>query len=721
MYTYTVTGSPVLVRKMPSADAKILNVLPTGSTLYIIAEEEGWLRTSSGYYVFKTDDIERDYSSNAPTYRSLRTQAFRAANPNQPTDASLPQNQSTPANNSNPQVNASANQSGKDTGETAEDKQALRTSDKYQGKAVQTEAQTVQVKDDNGNWQTIQTPPVLTKAGQETPEDALIEHVEQGGYIVVLGADGKEYRVDGRYAKIADKDSSGNFEFTQFELDEKDKEEREANSFIDSLVNTLKEKVDALRSIDSLEIQHIRNVFGMPYQFLPSTDPRPYPDNLNDMFSLHKFGRKYMEKIVARAPVLVMQPGEPIFMRGYSDDIRAKIAQEVVGITDSLGLSDGLEDMLKGNGEYYSFRLKKEDYYNCVNSACRATAILLGLDEVEIPMMPDSEDGTFGEILSEVGEALNRNKLGNFNWMIPGRFVGYYNGCVQFYINSEAQIQENFTTGTRPSQLASKINQISDQAAEAMFVMGGIKADLQYTTGVGDGSDANAATNGITEGAFVKNEGNATGLLHSILGNISTLLAGGKMYFPEIWSDSQFQRSYNVTVKLDSPDCDPFSIYMNILVPLIHLLAFVLPRSAGSNTYISPFLVRCFYKSMFHIDMGIITSCNVVKGDQGAWTQDGLPTQVTVQFSIKDLYGVLTQSRGVGSNTLLSNPAQLDYLANMCGINIAPSDIGRTLKLWWMIKGPNRLFDSVVNAASELITSVYATIYNFTSPTRWMY
>ena len=29
MQIYTVTGSPVLVRQIPSADAKIMNVLPT--------------------------------------------------------------------------------------------------------------------------------------------------------------------------------------------------------------------------------------------------------------------------------------------------------------------------------------------------------------------------------------------------------------------------------------------------------------------------------------------------------------------------------------------------------------------------------------------------------------------------------------------------------------------------------------------------------------------
>jgi hypothetical protein len=122
---------------------------------------------------------------------------------------------------------------------------------------------------------------------------------------------------------------------------------------------------------------------------------------------------------------------------------------------------------------------------------------------------------------------------------------------------------------------------------------------------------------------------------------------------------------------------------------------------------------------MFHIDMGMVTSCDIVKGDQGCWTQDGLPTQITVQLSIKDMYSVMTQSMGKGTNTILSNPAQMDYLANMCGINIAPANIGRTLELWWMLKGPNRLFDQVVSVPSQMITNLYATLVDFATPSRW--
>jgi hypothetical protein len=122
---------------------------------------------------------------------------------------------------------------------------------------------------------------------------------------------------------------------------------------------------------------------------------------------------------------------------------------------------------------------------------------------------------------------------------------------------------------------------------------------------------------------------------------------------------------------------------------------------------------------MFHIDMGMITSCDVVKGDMGAWTQSGLPTQIIVNLQIKDLYSVLSQSTGYGNNTLLTNPAQLEYLASMCGISVAPPKIGRSIELYRILKGGNRLRDQLVDVYNSMVQSVFRTVNNIAQPTRW--
>jgi hypothetical protein len=276
----------------------------------------------------------------------------------------------------------------------------------------------------------------------------------------------------------------------------------------------------------------------------------------------------------------------------------------------------------------------------------------------------------------------------------------FYGGSVPFYIHSEPQISESISNGTTRSMLDQKMNELGRMASEIQFLLGG----------------ASGATNveSATEFRQSIEESNqsVSGVIDSIIENVQVLMVGGRMAFPEIWADSQFSRTYSVTIKLDSPDCDNLSIFMNILLPLAHILGFVLPRSMGSNNYISPYLVRAYYKSMFHIDMGIITGCNITKGDVGAWTQNGLPTQVTVQLEIKDLYNVISLATGVGGGAITSNLGQLDYIANMCGINIDGPDMERALKLWTAIHA-GVLESTISGLWDQAMISAYAKWHEF--------
>lgn len=45
-------------------------------------------------------------------------------------------------------------------------------------------------------------------------------------------------------------------------------------------------------------------------------------------------------------------------------------------------------------------------------------------------------------------------------------------------------------------------------------------------------------------------------LLTRVAGELITIVSGGKIIFPEIWSGSSYSKSYNITLKLRSPDPD---------------------------------------------------------------------------------------------------------------------------------------------------------------------
>jgi hypothetical protein len=107
---------------------------------------------------------------------------------------------------------------------------------------------------------------------------------------------------------------------------------------------------------------------------------------------------------------------------------------------------------------------------------------------------------------------------------------------------------------------------------------------------------------------------------------------------------------------------------------------------------------------MFNIDMGIITEMSFNRGKEGSWTADGLPTVVDVTFTIQDLYSAMgmTSAGSMFNGSMfkgftLQNVAELDYLANLCGININQPDIARMALLWATFNFTDRIHDIIPN------------------------
>ena len=124
----------------------------------------------------------------------------------------------------------------------------------------------------------------------------------------------------------------------------------------------------------------------------------------------------------------------------------------------------------------------------------------------------------------------------------------------------------------------------------------------------------------------------------------------------------------------------------------MHLLCFTIPKRLGDNGIQSPFLVRAYYKGFFNVNMGIITSLSISKGDKCKWNLQGLPTDIDVSFTIKDLYQSLSIESG---SNFKKNTDQLDYIANLCGINVNKPDIIRGLVL---------NYERYVNAGYNILT-----------------
>ena len=430
-------------------------------------------------------------------------------------------------------------------------------------------------------------------------------------------------------------------------------------------------------------------VEALPYQFLPNVDRR-----INGT----EMGRKYGEKIISRLPLLFLTPCKQVFMDDFNDVDKETVASWLIdsGLTPT-------EELLEGKGKYYSVEFDYVSYYSYLQIMLQSVIAFLGLGDEEYTINGKTR------------------RLININWAndeLNEDFKRFFSSKenIVFYLDSINQVSESFTNDTADSSLASQINGYADTANEIRFLFGKGGESIASTASE-IGSDILSSVSSAFSGVLGNLGG---GIVQSLADKgVNTVLNGGKIAFPKIWSNSSYSRSYSLNIKLRSPDHDSLSIFMNVLKPYCKLLCFAMAKMADNNPngYKSPFLVKAYSKGIFNIDMGMITSMNVTKGDECCWNDDGLPTQIDIGLDIEDLYSTLAMSDQSNMFNVVNNTSYMDYLANMAGLNIAQMEVGRRIKMFYylernkLLTTPSRLFTRFEQGISKVI----GRLYNITS------
>lgn len=432
----------------------------------------------------------------------------------------------------------------------------------------------------------------------------------------------------------------------------------------------------------AMNMTDIYAINGIPYQFMDIAD-KP----------VGNFGRIYADRVVARMPLLIICPGEPKFMAGWSDEDRKSVWNQILGQVEA---GSTIDNITQRQGRYYVFEETWDTYVQYLAPLCQSAAIFLGIGGEPAP----GGNGT-----------LARYRWDNFNNSdIAGKLN--YRHSAAFYIHSDTQITDSMGNSTTRSQLADKVNQFSALAKEVQFLTGSLGANINSDklTGLSNSmSGENSINNLENVEKFTEDVIGKGNFLDRLSANLGTVIQGGKLIFPEIWDDSQFSKEYSITLKLRCPNPDPLSWYFNIWVPIAHLLPYVLPKQSGPNGYIAPFLIRAFYKGLFNCQMGLVTGVSITRGDMMHWTLDGLPCSVDISINIKDLYAILSGSKEGGSQfEIMNNIGLLDYIANMCGININEPDLKRMLTMYYYQKtnAPKRIAGTILNGLDQWATNL---------------
>lgn len=434
----------------------------------------------------------------------------------------------------------------------------------------------------------------------------------------------------------------------------------------------------------------MRAVEGLPYQFMDTVDRR---------ISGTSIGRKYGEKIYSRLPLLFLTPCEPLFMDDFTSAQRSEGVVDL--LTSGLGQTvDGMLDTLTGtSGKYYSVDFAYDTYYKYLNTMLNVVSkFIFGNDAFNIK--------------------INGKSLATYNYAddASNEFMTFFEGKenVVFYVDGFTSVDETFSNQQGESSLASTINQYSQTANEIRFLFGSkgnVVAELLNSGGT------------VTESITSSLEGLAGTLAGGIVGSLSSngvnsVLNGGKIIFPKIWSDSSFDKSYSFTIKLRSPDHDNLSIFLNVLKPYCKLLSMVLPRQVNTkdpNAYGAPFLVKAYVKGMVNVEMGMISSMSVTKGESCCWNDDGLPTQIDINITIDDMYSSLMMSNSEANVfETANNTSYMDFLGNMAGLNMGQMAVGRRLKMvpFLMQERLTQFIPNTVMGFEKQISRGIGTLYN---------
>lgn len=337
------------------------------------------------------------------------------------------------------------------------------------------------------------------------------------------------------------------------------------------LVNTIfmKETAKSDGTIDNM-----RYLFGAPMQYNALADPRPDGS---------KLGRCYLENLVGDMSLLTLTPGKAEFMKYLSKDAANKFSSSLVSSSNEDNEAS-IQNLLTGkeSGRYYSFTSDYTEYMKYVNGMCRTSALLLGIgDNVMFDGAKPYKDFDW-----DINN-LSKQQSTMFSFLTCEKSVSF------FIDGKQTSFNDSLSNSTSDSMLAGVIGKGSDVVKEMQFLFG----KSFDPNDVIDTSQQNLE-NSVSKvmSSLTKNNSIVKQMTDNVSSNLNTIIHGGNVAFPELWKDSSYDKTYDITIRLVSPYGDKESIYLYILAPIFHLMALAYPRQLGANGYANPFLVRAFCK-----------------------------------------------------------------------------------------------------------------------------
>lgn len=148
-----------------------------------------------------------------------------------------------------------------------------------------------------------------------------------------------------------------------------------------------------------------------------------------------------------------------------------------------------------------------------------------------------------------------------------------------------------------------------------------------------------------------------------MLSTVSQMMAGARVDFPQVWKNSGFQPSYNMTVRLYNPDPkDLETTEKYIIGPIAALALLAIPISEDGNVYNWPYLHKIKSLGIYDLNPAFISNVTIVKGgDQQQISFNQRLGIVDVRLDFGSLYSSMISVKGGGAK-ITERPTLKTYI-----------------------------------------------------------
>lgn len=227
---------------------------------------------------------------------------------------------------------------------------------------------------------------------------------------------------------------------------------------------------------------------------------------------------------------------------------------------------------------------------------------------------------------------------------------------VTFRVDNKGEFTDTFSNSTRDPDIASTLNSMSSKARSLEVSTSGGNTGFDFVDGAMKG---------------VKNF--IGGALDSLnLTGLSAIYGSSFTDIPEVWeSSSASVGTQSFTIPLRTTYGNDLSIFQDITIPLLFILAGVLPLSNGKQTYGSPFLCEMYSRGRQNIRLGMIESVTITRGvGNMGWRSDGKMLACDVTITVKDLSKIMHMPIVRHPSLFDSDNMYTDYMATIGGASL---------------------------------------------------